>query len=63
MNRDAGHRNGTPPVEATEGRSAGLTQDHVANRNDLSYDEHPFFGLVVRDLERSGIPIGAASLP
>ena len=35
----------------------------VANRNDLSYDEHPFFGLVVRDLERAGIPIGAASLP
>ena len=35
----------------------------VANRQDLSYDEHPFFGLVVRDLERAGIAIGAASLP
>ena len=35
----------------------------VANRQDLSYDEHPFFGLVVRDLERAGIGIGAASLP
>ena len=35
----------------------------VANRRDLSYDEHPFFGLVVRDLERAGIDIRAASLP
>jgi hypothetical protein len=35
----------------------------VANRKDLSYDEHPFFGLVVRDLEKAGIDVRAASLP
>ena len=35
----------------------------VANRKDLSYDEHPFFALVVRDLEKAGIEIEAASLP
>lgn len=35
----------------------------VANRDDLSYDEHPSFALIVRDLERSGIAIRAASLP
>jgi hypothetical protein len=35
----------------------------VANRDDLSYDEHPFFTLVVRDLESAGITIRAASLP
>ena len=35
----------------------------VANRQDLSNEEHPFFGLVVRDLERAGVAIGAASLP
>ena len=35
----------------------------VANRGDLSYDEHPFFALVVRDLEKAGIGILAASLP
>ena len=35
----------------------------VANRKDLSYDEHPSFALVVRDLEQAGIDIRAASLP
>ena len=35
----------------------------VANRGDLSFEEHPFFGLVVRDLEKAGIDIRAASLP
>jgi hypothetical protein len=35
----------------------------VANRKDLSYDEHPFFTLVVRDLEAAGIAVQAASLP
>ena len=35
----------------------------VANRDDLSYDEHPYFALVVRDLEKAGITLRAASLP
>ena len=35
----------------------------VANRQDLSYDEHPFFTLVVRDLENAGVTVRAASLP
>jgi hypothetical protein len=35
----------------------------VANRDDLSYEEHPFFGLLVRDLDRAGIEILAASVP
>ena len=34
----------------------------VANRKDLSYDEHPTFPLIVRDLERAGVTIRAASL-
>ena len=35
----------------------------VANRKDLSYDEHPFFTLVIRDLEAAGVMVQAASLP
>jgi hypothetical protein len=35
----------------------------IANRKDLSYDEHPYFGLVVQDLQQAGIDIHAASLP
>jgi hypothetical protein len=35
----------------------------VANRKDLSYDEHPTFALIVADLEKAGIDIMAASLP
>ena len=35
----------------------------VANRDDLSFEEHPFFGLVVRDLQKAGITPRAASLP
>ena len=35
----------------------------VANRKDLSYDEHPFFALVIRDLEAAGVTVQAASLP
>ena len=35
----------------------------VANRRDLSYEEHPFFGLIVRELENAGIDLRAASLP
>jgi hypothetical protein len=35
----------------------------VANRDDLAYDEHPFFGLLVRDLDKAGIKMLAASLP
>ena len=35
----------------------------VANRGDLGQHEHPFFGLVIRDLERAGIQPRAASLP
>jgi hypothetical protein len=35
----------------------------VANRNDLSYDEHPSFALIVRDIERAGLDLKAASLP
>ena len=35
----------------------------VANRKDLAYEEHPYFGNVVRDLEKAGIDVRAASLP
>ena len=35
----------------------------VANRKDLSYEEHPLFGPLVRDLEKAGIDVLAASLP
>lgn len=35
----------------------------VANRDDLAYDEHPFFGLLVRDLDKAGITMLAVSLP
>ncbi len=35
----------------------------VANRDDLSFEEHPFFGLIVRDLHKAGITPRAASLP
>ena len=35
----------------------------VANRNDLSYDEHPSFALIVRDIEKAGLKLKAASLP
>jgi hypothetical protein len=35
----------------------------VANRNDLSYDEHPSFALIVRDIEKAGLNLKAASLP
>ena len=35
----------------------------VANRGDLGQHEHPFFGLVIRDLEKAGIQPRAASLP
>jgi hypothetical protein len=35
----------------------------VANRKDLSYEEHPYFGTVVRELDKAGIDILAASLP
>ena len=34
----------------------------VANRSDLSYDEHPTFTLIVRDLETARIDLKAASL-
>ena len=35
----------------------------IANRGDLSYDEHPSFALIVRDLEKAGVDLRAASLP
>jgi len=35
----------------------------VANRDDLSYDEHPTFELIVRDLQKAGVSLRAASLP
>ena len=35
----------------------------VANREDLSYDEHPFFTLVIADLAAAGVTPRAASLP
>jgi hypothetical protein len=35
----------------------------VANRDDLAYEEHPFFGLLIRDLDKAGIELLAASLP
>jgi Zinc carboxypeptidase len=41
----------------------GETLFLVANRGDLSYDEHPSFGLIVRDLEKAGVDVRAASLP
>ena len=35
----------------------------VANRRDLSYEEHPYFGLFLRELQQAGIDVRAASLP
>ena len=35
----------------------------VANRDDQSYDEHPYFTLVVAELAKAGITPRAASLP
>ena len=35
----------------------------VANRDDLSFEEHPFLGLVVRDLQKARITPQAASPP
>ena len=35
----------------------------VANRKDLSFEEHPFFGQVLRDLQAAGITPLAASVP
>ncbi len=35
----------------------------VANRDDLSYDEHPTFTLILADLAKAGIQPRAASLP
>ena len=35
----------------------------VANKKDLSFEEHPSFGLIVRDLDKAGIPVIAASVP
>ena len=53
-------RDGQDPATATAPRSSGIDVGGevlflVANRKDLSYEEHPFFGLVVRDLEKAGI--------
>jgi hypothetical protein len=35
----------------------------VANRQDQSYDEHPYFTLVIAELDKAGITPRAASLP
>lgn len=35
----------------------------VANKKDLSFEEHPWFPLVIRELEQAGIDIRAASVP
>jgi hypothetical protein len=35
----------------------------VANRRDLSFEEHPFFAPLVRDLTRSGVDLRFASIP
>ncbi|HXJ62485.1 MAG TPA: M14 family zinc carboxypeptidase [Actinomycetota bacterium] len=35
----------------------------VANRRDLSVEEHPFFAPLVRDLTRSGVDLRFASIP
>jgi len=35
----------------------------VANRKDLSAEESPLFTFIIRDLEKAGIPIIAASVP
>ena len=35
----------------------------IANKKDLSYEEHPTFALIVGDLEKAGIDLLAASLP
>ena len=35
----------------------------VANRRDLSYEEHPYFGLLIRELENASIDLRAATLP
>jgi hypothetical protein len=34
----------------------------VANRKDLSFEEHPYFGTVVRELDKAGIDVLAANL-
>jgi hypothetical protein len=35
----------------------------VANRMDLSAEESPLFDFIVRDLEKAGIDVRAASVP
>jgi hypothetical protein len=35
----------------------------VANKKDLTFEEHPSFGLIVRDLDKAGIKVIAASVP
>jgi hypothetical protein len=35
----------------------------VANRKDMSHEEHPYIGLVLRELDRAGVDILAASVP
>jgi hypothetical protein len=35
----------------------------VANRKDLSAEESPLFNFIVRDLEKAGIDVRAASTP
>jgi len=35
----------------------------VANKKDLSFEEHPWFGLAIRELFSAGIDVRAASVP
>jgi hypothetical protein len=42
---------------------AGRVLFLVANRRDLSVEEHPFFAPLIRDLARSGVNVSFASIP
>jgi hypothetical protein len=35
----------------------------IANKKDLTFEEHPSFGLIIRDLDKAGIRVIAASVP
>jgi hypothetical protein len=35
----------------------------VGNKKDLGFEEHPWFGVVIRELDQAGIDLRAASLP
>ncbi len=54
------NRHGAEVVRIDDGREVLFL---VANRKALSFEEHPFFGQVIRELQRAGIDLRAASVP